>query len=228
LYENVFTRPFMRLFPTIPVPRGPGSGLVVGQRVERVLGEGRSVWLAQNRGRAKDGRNVTEPAILRNLAQAANLPLEEYLSSTRVIPVAVSAEYDPAIREKALQHPSLVQRRKHRLSDAVSCWQGLVGRKGRARVHFGAAIPPVKTALEAARAIDEHIVQNYFLWRTNSVAYDERCDAGPVNEWHALPVDLAYVFSRHRGLHRRIARLEERLRPIAMSIYAMPRLQRKA
>ncbi|RME31639.1 hypothetical protein D6789_02090, partial [Candidatus Woesearchaeota archaeon] len=63
LYENIFTRSFMRLFPTIPVPRGPGSGLVVGQRVERVLGEGRAVWLAQNRGRSKDGRNVTEPAI---------------------------------------------------------------------------------------------------------------------------------------------------------------------
>lgn len=225
LYANRYTRFVMGFIPTVVAPRARGKGGVVAARIERALSEGQPVWVAQSRGRSKDGRNITQPALLRNLAKAAGQPVDEYLASTHVVPVAVSAEYDPAIVEKARQHPSLLAREKRWYSDALSCWHGLIGRKGGVVVDFGAPLAPVRTAWLATRAVDNHIITHYRLWETNEVAYEERSDAGPLRKWDRLPVDLDYLQSRHTGLHKRIQRLEPELQPVVMSIYAMPKHQ---
>ena len=74
------------------------------QYIRHSLAEGVSVWIAQKEGRAKDGWDRTDPALLKMLALAyrdADDSLNAMVEQSKIVPVAISYELDPCAVAKA-------------------------------------------------------------------------------------------------------------------------------
>jgi 1-acyl-sn-glycerol-3-phosphate acyltransferase len=136
-----------------------------------------SVWIAQREGRAKDGFDRTDPALLKMLALAWRkevASLGALLELINLVPVAISYELDPCDRLKA--HELAVRERegtyrKAPNEDLTSILEGLKGFKGRVHVHFGA---PMQGSFDSvddlAEALDREIVGGLRVFPTQAAA----------------------------------------------------------
>jgi 1-acyl-sn-glycerol-3-phosphate acyltransferase len=142
--------------------------------IRHSLEEGASIWIAQREGRAKDGWDRTDPAVLKMLALAwrdGSSRFDDFVQRVQIVPVAVSYELDPCDRRKA--HELAVTERtgtyvKTPNEDLESMVDGIVGYKG--RVHFTLA-PPLAgnfaDADELAAELDRHIVRGLEVFPTH-------------------------------------------------------------
>jgi hypothetical protein len=139
-----------------------------------------SVWIAQREGRAKDGNDFTNPALISMLhlsQREGGLSLTDYIKKVKIVPVAVSYEYDPCDRLKALEifnSRGSVKPEKNLTDDLVSINQGITGYKG--RVHYSVSEPVAMDDVNhklLVGAIDRAIQLSYHLWPTNYLAFDE-------------------------------------------------------
>ena len=114
--DNLLDKPYvsdlMRLNKSFVVQRsfsGPKDQLAAFKRTSAYLhhsiGEERhSVWIAQREGRAKDGNDRTDPAILKMFfvsQRKSGRSFAEVLADLHIVPVAVSYELDPCAPMKA-------------------------------------------------------------------------------------------------------------------------------
>lgn len=142
--------------------------------------EGCSVWIAQREGRAKDGNDRTEPAILKmiDMARPKTTTFAEYVKGLNIVPVAISYEFDPCDLRKARELNSIAQFGKYDKQegeDIASIAAGITGFKGNVHLEF---CPPVTgefdNADELASYIDQQIIGAYRLFATNAIAFRER------------------------------------------------------
>ena len=80
--------------------------------VRHSLQEHASVWIAQRQGRAKDGFDRTDPALIKMLALAYRKqaePISELLSNGALVPVSLSYEVDPCAPAKAKELAALAR-----------------------------------------------------------------------------------------------------------------------
>jgi len=143
-----------------------------------------SIWIAQREGRAKDGDDKTNPAIIKMLSlcnRQSGLTFTQFINNLNIIPVAVSYEYDPCDRLKAREAARRMEKslknqvyKKHKNEDMISIVLGIKNKKGHVHVAFGKPLyrEEWKNAKEVALAVDEFIHTNYKLWPCNYVAYD--------------------------------------------------------
>ena len=63
-----------------------------------------SIWIAQLEGRANDGNDFTDPAVLKMLylSERKTLKLVEWIKQVNLTPVSISYEYDPLDIKKAI------------------------------------------------------------------------------------------------------------------------------
>ena len=136
-----------------------------------------NVWIAQREGRAKDGVDQTDPALLKMLAMnQRKIPLSENLSQLHIVPVTISYEYDAC---DVLKAEELYQREseegfsKTDQSDVESIVTGMIGFKGDVHVAFGNELQLSRDEPEAiALEIDKQILQNYQLRDSNYLALE--------------------------------------------------------
>ena len=147
--------------------------------VQQSLQQGISVWIAQRQGRAKDGFDRTDPALLKMLLLAyrdkttADLPMERMLQMAPAVPVSVSYELDPCGPSKAHELAVIDQQGVYEKSpqeDLNSMVKGLMGHKGRVRLTFGEPISRASSAEELAAQLDQSIVANTRLYPTHRYA----------------------------------------------------------
>jgi glycerol-3-phosphate O-acyltransferase len=145
-----------------------------------------SVWIAQREGRAKDGDDRTQVGLVKMLSLSAKADLKTYFRELRVVPVAISYEYDPCDLLKAqefLNKRANPEYKKTFEEDVQHMLLGLKGEKGAVHFHFSApfeaeldafdAIPSSKKQLELlAEMIDQRIHQHYKLRPINYIAHD--------------------------------------------------------
>jgi hypothetical protein len=218
--ENLFAMASMQLLlslqPIFPVPREPGQGARVAQRVEEELEE-HPVWVAQGSGRSKTGNYHTHPHLLVNLAAARGVSVDEYVRQTNIIPVAISTEYEPTA---AVVARILKSGKKSRADDLLAVTLGIWGWKGAAHVAFS---PPLAgefpKAYVAASAIDDAILLSYRCFATNREAHEER-SRYPPREWTARPVDMRRI--HNPLLCHQLYKVDPALRPYILARYAMP------
>jgi len=153
-----------------------------------LLRENRSVWIAQREGRTKDGNDATNPGVLKMLAMGSDeLNLMDYFKKIKIVPVAISYEYDPT---DALKMPQLMAEAnneiytKEKNEDFINLMSGVMGQKKRIHIHIGDIIDQELEDIKAefdnsnkqiqalAQVIDDSILSNYKLWPTNFIAYD--------------------------------------------------------
>ncbi|MCC5451694.1 1-acyl-sn-glycerol-3-phosphate acyltransferase [Rheinheimera sp. UJ51] len=136
-----------------------------------------SVWIAQKEGRAKDGLDETDPAILKMFYMEGKKRGEsfaEYMAGLNIVPVCLSYEYDPCDVDKInelWQKQTSGSYQKTEFEDIDSIIKGIVGFKGRVHVAFAKPLTEVPTDPDAlARLIDQQIWQNYRLYPVNYLA----------------------------------------------------------
>jgi hypothetical protein len=140
--------------------------------------EGVDIWIAQREGRAKDGIDRTEPAIIKMLSMSIDKQLEtfaDYVQSLRIVPVSISYELDPCDELKATELQALAavgSYQKKEDEDVASIATGIAGDKGHVHVAFGTPLGAGYETPEAVAAeIDRQVINNYHLHATNLYAY---------------------------------------------------------
>ncbi|MCY2685690.1 1-acyl-sn-glycerol-3-phosphate acyltransferase [Salinimicrobium sp. TH3] len=198
--DNLVKKPFLlalsRLNRNFLVTRGvsPREMLKSSQKLSEyirklLLEEKRSVWMAQREGRTKDGNDHTQQGVLKMLAMAkGDDSVAEYFGKLKVVPVAISYEFDPT---DVLKLPEILAKRMEQIytksanEDFKSILKGALGNKG--RIHIAAGEPISTAALKEIEAkagsvneqlqvltasIDRRIHKNYKLWPANYIAFD--------------------------------------------------------
>lgn len=188
--DNLLTQPWvsdsMRLNKSFIVKRslsGPRQLLAATKTLSSyikhsLLVEKSPIWLAQREGRAKDGIDQTEPAIIKMLDMCRNRKTEDFalhIASLKIVPVAISYELDPCDALKAAELWELATKgsyEKGEQEDVASIGKGIAGNKGRVHVSFGV---PLETGLESpdvvAAQVDQQVLSLYCLHPTNLYAY---------------------------------------------------------
>lgn len=182
------------------------------------LDDGHSIWIAQKEGRAKDGNDKTDPAILKMFymeGKRQKIPFGDYINSLNLVPVSISYEYDPGDVAKARELYAKATHggyEKSEFEDVQSIVQGIVGQKGRVHVSFG---EPVRgefdNADQLATVIDQQIHANYHLFSSNLLAAGQRAEGD---------ADEARRFEQH------MAQIPDELRELVLSMYARPVLNK--
>ncbi len=177
--------------------------------IKHSLEQKHSIWIAQKEGRAKDGNDETDPAILKMFYMEGKKRGEEfasYMAGLNIVPVCLSYEYDPcdADKVKELWHKQTQGvYQKAEFEDIDSIIKGIVGIKGRVHVGFGKPISEVPAEPEQLAAlIDQQIWQQYRLFPINYLAagqehtsVDEQVAQQWQNRLQAVPVAAAPMLS---------------------------------
>ncbi len=186
----------------------------------KVIDEGSSIWLAQREGRAKDGLDNTNPAVLKMLylSKRKEMKYSEFLERYQIVPVAISYEYDPLDRSKGW---SIYRKRiygfhiKRKFEDLIHISSGLKGYKGRVHLAFSKPIlGEFKNEKELAVFLDEKIHKSYKLWKTNYMAYDILNKSNKYNS--------KYTNNDVSKFLKRFKRLSHSIKEIVLETYANP------
>lgn len=141
-----------------------------------------SIWIAQAEGRAKDGDDRTDSAILKMFHMSRkDEAFGEVIQSLNLTPVSISYEYDPCDLAKARElytRATTGTYKKAPGEDDISIAQGITGYKGRVHINFA---PPISQAFEdtklLAAEIDRQILAGYRLFPVHYLAYAQWADA---------------------------------------------------
>lgn len=182
-----------------------------------------SIWIAQKEGRAKDGLDKTDPAIIKMLCMAekkSGLSLAQIVQQLKVVPVALSYEYDPLDVHKAQELVQLEEDghyAKAEFEDIHSIAQGIAGFKGRVKVAFGQPLNGDYTmAEEIALAVDAQVRKLYKLFPSNYLALAE------LEPSLDLP-ELAKITAADKAFFaQRLAACPAKLRTQWLNMYANP------
>ena len=191
--DNLLTKPWvsdlMRLNKSFIVKRsvsGPRELLAASRQLSKYIRhslqeENAPIWIAQREGRAKNGIDRTEPAVIKMLSMSRDKSSEEFgehIAGLGIVPVAISYELDPcdALKARELhQIESQGSYQKGEQEDVASIGQGIAGYKGRVHVSFGTPLDDRFDDAEAvATAVDRQIVREYCLHPTNIYAWEIR------------------------------------------------------
>jgi len=149
-----------------------------------ILNDGQSIWIAQAEGRAKDGDDRTESAILKMFhVSRKDEPFAEVIQSLNLTPVSISYEYDPCDAAKARElyiRATTGTYTKAPGEDDVSIALGITGYKGRVHINFA---PPITERFEDTKVLavemDRQILGGYRLFPVHYLAYAQWSEAEP-------------------------------------------------
>jgi len=181
LLATGFAADVMRLNKGFVVKRSAKAGkagyaamLETSQYIRVSLDAGESVWIAQRDGRAKDGWDKTDAALVKMFALAFRKETEDLatvVSRLGVLPVAISYELDPCDVAKAREVSAKARGEVYEKApgeDLRSVIRGVTGAKGRVHLNFGTPLTgPFADAEAIATAIDRQIVAGYRLFPTH-------------------------------------------------------------
>lgn len=190
---------------------------------ETIINKNKSIWVAQKSGRSKDGIDNTSSAIIKMLylsMRKSNVTFSDLISKLRIVPVAISYEFDPCDLNKSKEEICKLlnngEYSKKKYEDIINMVKGL--RKYKGRVHIAIGNPLIDKVYnnheEVSRELDKQIHTMYKLWPTNYFAYDylEKTDRF-ANEYKD--------FDKENFL-KRYSRVDLNVRDYALNAYANP------
>ncbi len=138
-----------------------------------IVNEQANVWIAQREGRAKDGYDRTNPAVIGmfSLSCPKDRNYADYINELNIVPVSISYEQNPCDLQHAKELLAKAKDERYLKSegeDLRSIARGITGDKGRVHLAFGR---PVKgdfsSDAEVAAAIDQQVQENLRLYPVN-------------------------------------------------------------
>ena len=149
LMEETWASDLFRLNKSFIIQRSGGtkkeiySGLSLASQFihQSIFQDNDSIWIAQKQGRAKDGIDETDPALLKmiHLTQRKSKSAADYFNSLKVVPVSISYEYDPNDQLKAKELYSSESNSayvKEKDEDLRSIANGITGFKGNVNINL--------------------------------------------------------------------------------------------
>ena len=190
--------------------------------VETVSEENKSIWVAQKSGRSKDGKDLTQSAIIKMLylsKKREGYSFSELMKKCNIVPVAISYQYDPNDinkgREEVTKEHNDGKYEKKKYEDLISMVKGLRCQKGHVHVAIGDPLEgEYNTPEEVAEAIDHQIHLNYHLFDTNYLSYDVLEGGDRFKEFYSS-LDKDEFLSR-------FVHLSEDVRNFVLNTYANP------
>lgn len=193
-----------------------------------IVEDSSNVWIAQREGRAKDGLDRTNSAVIGmlGLSKPKSVSLADYINELNIIPVSISYEYDPCDEAKAKElfaHKEYGEYAKEEHEDASSIAKGITGFKGNVHIHFGEALTgDYQNTDEVVKEIDEAIIRNYHLHPSNMVAYrllhgDCDCESLNIPDCHT-----GALLEHKQQFEQRVGQCDSQWRDILISMYANP------
>lgn len=183
------------------------------------LSEGHSIWIAQKEGRTKDGFDQTDPALLKMLqlnGRKQKKPFDEYVTELKIVPVAISYQYEPCALAKAQELYHKTHHGKYVKAageDISSIAEGFNGEKGHVHLAFGEPITDeCNTPEDLAKTIDKHIVESFYLHPSNYIAAERQ--------------DAVLERTQITDFESRLNAIPKELRSFVKAMYAKP-VQRK-
>ncbi|WP_417514476.1 1-acyl-sn-glycerol-3-phosphate acyltransferase [Marinobacter sp.] len=206
--------------------------------INHSIANNENIWIAQREGRAKDGLDFTDPAIIKMFymsCKKSGLSFAEAMNKLRIVPVSISYEYDPCDGDKARELETKARAGSYKKAegeDTEQIMKGLTGFKGHVHVHFGAPIVDApENAKELAGLIDREVHANYHLHPSNLVAYEKRgLQPGGIREpeniresvvtagnWSEDDMQVARL-----EMEKRLEACDPAIRPYLLDMYANP------
>lgn len=192
--------------------------------------EASSIWIAQREGRAKDGFDKTNSAVLGmiTLNKPKTQEFSNYVKELRIVPVSISYEFDPCDAAKArelYQQRTLGSYQKEEHEDVKSIAMGIAGKKGHVHIAFGSMLSGDYEGTDQLVAeIDHQIVMNYVLHASNCFAYEILHNKVPVINYTEknIPYDPQPLALQKAEFVARMNKIPAEQRDIALAIYANP------
>ena len=197
------------------------STIILSKYIWYTLNTNDSVWLAQREGRAKNGDDSTNPALIKMLyfsQKNDGLEFSDFINRLNIVPMVLSYEFDPCDKLKARElyrrdTKTVYKKRKH--EDFLSMVQGITNFKGRVHISYGDVLNGTwNDYKDVANAIDTFIQTNYKLWPSNYAAYDILHST----DKYAAEYDEKYKNSFMKRFHR----LPDNVKKYAYEAYAKP------
>ncbi len=241
--DNLLKKPFvtdlMRLNKSFIVKRSlKGRELLqsltlLSEYIHHCVNTQQNVWIAQREGRAKDGIDKTDPALLKMLAMAQRkLPLSESLKQLHIVPVSISYEYDACDVMKADELYQIEKTGSYTKTDETdikSIVAGMIGFKGKVHVAFGKELSlTTDDPDEIANLIDAQIINNYQLRDTNYLALDRLRQDGMIPLHKVRGLDNVEQISKasRKQFEKRLKQVDDRLLRHWLFSYANPVLNK--
>jgi len=233
LMEETWASDLFRLNKSFIIQRSGGtkkeiySGLSLASQFihQSIFQDNDSIWIAQKQGRAKDGIDETDPALLKmiHLTQRKSKSAADYFNSLKVVPVSISYEYDPNDQLKAKELYSSESNSvyvKEKDEDLRSIANGITGFKG--NVNINLSEPMTFDENDDYQAIAEKIthsiVATYELQVTNYAA----CNLMDMNLQDQGKYTSKEIKHAEAMLEDRIKTLENGARSKLLEQYANP------
>ena len=197
----------------------------------KILEAGESIWIAQKQGRAKDGIDVTDPAMLKmiHLTERKTQSLGQYFNALKVVPVSISYELDPNDCLKAIELNALEQNESYQKSeneDLISIANGINGQKGNVTINVGQPIQchDMDSYEIVANKISKEITSMYHLHSTNFAAASMlKTQHHCIHQFTDEDISKAKDLLKHR-----MANLDDGARLKFLNQYANPVIQQSS
>ena len=232
LMEETWASDLFRLNKSFIIQRSGGtkkeiySGLSLASQFihQSIFQDNTSVWIAQKQGRAKDGIDETDPALLKmiHLSERKSQHEAHYFNSLKVVPVSISYEYDPNDQLKARELDLLQANSeylKEKDEDLKSIANGITGFKGNVTINLS---EPMIFAEDdgyqmISNKISQSILTNYKLHASNYAA----CKLMGL-DFTQETFDAEEITMAETELNQRVQSLETGARSKLLEQYANP------
>ena len=188
-----------------------------------------SIWIAQKEGRANDGNDFSDVAVLKMLylSKRKELSFPEWMKTINIIPVSISYEYDPLdiIKASGWDHHEKMSLEEINESDLQELAKGLFGDKGRVHLHICKPVDFDGDDIEEfSTKIEQDILSNYKIWPSSHIAAKElSISDSAFNYFDESQIDL----SQESKFLNRFDGIEEKVRKECLEIYTRPMFNKK-
>ena len=188
-----------------------------------------SIWIAQREGRANDGNDFSDPAILKMLylSKRKELAFSDWIKTINIIPVSISYEYDPLdiTKAKGWDHQEEMSPEEINESDLNELAKGLFGHKGRVHLHVCEPVNYEGGNIEDfSLKIEHEILSNYKIWPTSHIAAKmlNNLDSG----YYEFDEEQIKLKSENQFLNR-FNGLEKKVQIDCLQAYVRPMVNKK-
>ncbi len=189
-----------------------------------------NVWIAQREGRAKNGLDRTNTALvgMLSLNKPKTQEFADYIRELHIVPISMSYEWDPCDGDKAreiFEHNTHGKYEKEEHEDVLTIAKGISGSKGKVRIVFGDELTEdFNDTDEVAAEIDRQVINNYAIQPSNYFAYKSIYGEFPPS--FVDENNVAFKESDHpteaRAFVDRLRAIEPKYRQLVREMYANP------
>jgi hypothetical protein len=201
---------------------------------ESVVEKGQGTWIAQRKGRSKDGTDSTDVGVLKMLSMTGSRNVIESLQELNITPVSISYEWEPCdamkVRELMLSEDAAYVKGED--EDLNSIIGGVVSKKGNIHVSIGKPINEELDTIDSsqrpndilhsiAQVVDRQIHEGYKLWPSNLLAHNMLNGQRDTHE--EFDEETVRFFNKRMDAALQIdPSKKEKLRELFLKLYANP------